>query len=234
MNADKEKYLKQENKQLELSKLDGIEDYNANYMAGYRHGYERAYNDVLSKIESISRAIEVIDIQKELSLIENDTINNDEKLKFYFKAYDKSYNETEEKDTNTFNKTIKAYKDVLKSSDKTKERIKELETSFIKQGYKNDFVYLPYLLDIDDTGITVKEIINIINKQKPTSEYIGLLIKDEKATYGQYAELGEKEEEKLSYKICSEVCKYKDDFESLLQDELIKIYKSRLQSPKMK
>lgn len=234
MNADKEKYLKQENKQLELSKLDGIEDYNANYMAGYRHGYERAYIDVLSKIDSISRAIEVIDIQKELSLIENDTINNEEEMNFYFKAYDKSYNETEEKDTNTFNKTIKAYQDVLKSSDETKERIKKLETSFIKQGYKNDFIYLPYLLDIDDTGISVKEIINIINKQKPTSEYIGLLIKDEKATYGQYAELGEKEEEKLSYKICSEVCKYKDDFESLLQDELIKIYKSRLKSPKMK
>lgn len=94
MNADKEKYLKQENKQLELSKLDGIEDYNANYMAGYRHGYERAYNDVLSKIESISRAIEVIDIQKELSLIENDTINNDEKLKFYFKAYNKGCKDT--------------------------------------------------------------------------------------------------------------------------------------------
>lgn len=234
MNADKEKYLQQENKQLELSKFDGIEDYNANYMAGYRHGYERAYNDVLSKIESISRAIEVLDCQKELSLIENDTINNDEKLKFYFEDYNKSYNETEEKDTNTFNKTIKAYQDVLKSSDETKERIKELETSFIKQGYKNDFIYLPYLLDIDDTGISVKEIINIINKQKPTSEYIDLLIKNEKATYGQYAELGEKEEEKLSYKICSEIYKYKDDFESLLQDELIKIYKSRLKSPKMK
>ena len=234
MNADKEKYLQHENKQLELSKLDGIEDYNANYMAGYRHGYEMAYNDVLSKIESISRAIEVLDIQKELSLIENDTINNDEKLNFYFKSYNKSYNETEEKDTNTFHKTIKAYQDVLKSSDETKERIKKLETSFIKQGYKNDFIYLPYLLDIDDTGITVKEIINIINKQKPTSEYIDLLIKDEKATFGQYAELGEKEEEKLSYKICNEVYKYKDDFKSLLQDELIKIYKSRLQSPKMK
>lgn len=234
MNADKEKYLKQENKQLELSKLDGIEDYNANYMAGYRHGYERAYIDVLSKIESISRAIEVLDCQKELSLIENDTINNDEKLKFYFKAYNKSYKETEEKDTNTFNKTIKAYQDVLKSSDETKECIKKLETSFIKQGYKNDFVYLPYLLDIDDTGITVKEIINIINKQKPTSEYIGLLIKDEKATYGQYAELGEKEEEKICDKICDKIYKYKDDFKSLLQDELIKIYKSRLQSPKMK
>lgn len=234
MNADKEKYLQHENKQLELSKLDGIEDYNANYMAGYRHGYERAYNDVLSKIESISRAIEVLDCQKELSLIENDTINNDERLKFYFKDYNKSYNETDEKDTNTFNKTIKAYQDVLKSSDETKERIEKLETSFIKQGYKNDFVYLPYLLDIDDTGITVKEIINIINKQKPTSEYIGLLIKDEKATYGQYAELWEKEEEKICDKICDKIYKYKDDFKSLLQDELIKIYKSRLQSPKMK
>lgn len=234
MNTDKEKYLKQENKQLELSKLDGIEDYNANYMAGYRHGYERAYNDVLSKVESISRAIEVIDIQKELSLIENDTLNNEEKMNFYFKAYNKSYNEKEEKDTNTFNKTLKAYQDVLKSSDETKERIEKLETSFIKQGYKNDFIYLPYLLDIDDTGISVKEIINIINKQKPKSEYIDLLIKDEKATFGQYAELGEKEEEKLSYKICNEVYKYKDDFENLLQDELIKIYKSRLKSPEMK
>lgn len=234
MNADKEKYLQQENKQLELSKLDGIEDYNANYMAGYRHGYKMAYNDVLSKIESISRAIEVIDIQKELSLIENDTLNNEEKMDFYFKAYNKSYNEIEEKDTNIFNKTIKAYQDVLKSSDETKENIKELETSFIKQGYKNDFIYLPYLLDINDTGITVKDTINIINKQKPTSEYIDLLIKDEKATFGQYAELGEKEEKKLSYKICSEINKYRDDFESLLQDELIKIYKSRLKSPEMK
>lgn len=234
MNADKEKYLKQENKQLELSKLDGIEDYNANYMAGYRHGYKMAYNDVISKIESISRAIEVIDIQKELSLIENDTINNDEEMNFYFKAYNKSYNETEEKDTNTFNITLKAYQDNLKLSDETKEHIKELETSFIQHGYKNDFIYLPYLLDIDDRGITAKEIINIIIKQKITSEYIDLLIKNEKATYGQYAELGEKEEEKLCDKICDKIYKYKDDFESLLQDELIKIYKSRLRYPKMK
>lgn len=239
MTIDKEKYLADEARQLELSRDGGLFEVDTNYMTGYREGMKIGYDNALANLEDIIRAINAIEITTYSSKILNDLTNDyvtsnmqkSEMMKM-LELINNSDDEEVKKWKPLYEHFAKEWEKSIEKIEKNKEEILSLEQTLLKCKNKKDFIYLPYEMDLEDTKITLKEAKEMLDKAKPTDELIDLYIKNYKSDYGMYMDLGWEEENKLSSDLIDKWYSEKDKYYNFVQDQLTKIYKNRADASK--
>lgn len=234
MIKDKENYLRKESKQLELSKDGGLFEVDTNYMTGYREGMKTGYNEALSNLEEIIKATKAIGVTasnfKSINELSNDYVTaNVEKSKIIgiLEVIDRSDDEEIKKFKPTYEHYSKEWDKIIDGLEESKEKMLELEKTLIELKYKEEFIYLPYETELEDTSVSLSEAKEILVKLEPTDERIDTCIKMYKSDYGMYMDLGRDEEEKLSNELIDQWYSEKDKYYNFVQDELKEIYKSR-------
>lgn len=234
MTIDKEKYLADEARHLELSKDGGFYEVDTNYMTGYREGMEMGYINALANLEDIIRAINAIEITAQSSKVLNDLTNDyatsniqHSQIMGMLETINNSENEEVKKWKPLYEYFAKEFEKIIEGMEGTKEKILDLEQTLLNYKNRKDFIYLPYEMNLEDTKITLNEAKEILEKAKPTDELIDLYIKNHKSEYGMYMDLGEDEEEKLSNDITEQWHIEKVKYYNFVQNELKEIYRNR-------
>lgn len=240
MTTNKEKYLKEESKQLELSRDGGLYEVDTNYMTGYREGVKAGYNEAIRMLENIRNASKVTEVV-------NWNLRNIDKLSSQYSTANcriseitallelskNSENEEVIKNRKTLKDFLDQWQELSDSLEEQKEKMKSLENTILSLDYKEDFVYLPYETNIESEKITIDEALEILLKTEPTDELIDTYIKDYKNELGiYYMDLGDDEDDKISSKIYEYIEKERVRNINFIQDELKQIYKNRANTSK--
>lgn len=234
MITNKEQYLEDEARELELSRDGGLYEVDTNYMTGYREGMKAGYNNALSNLEDIIRATKAIEITtsnaKEINNLTNNYVTaNIESSKM--KSMLDIISETDDEELKQLKPKIeyfaKEWEKIIDGIEKTKEKMLEFEKTLIELKNKEEFIYLPYEMNIENPKISLNEAKEILVKAEPTDKLIDLYIKNYKSECGMYMDLGEDEEEKLSSDLIDQWYNEKEKYYNFVQDELKEIYKDR-------
>src|SRR5574344_1179046 len=179
MTIDKEKYLADEARHLELSKDGGFYEVDTNYMTGYREGMEMGYINALANLEDIIRAINAIEITAQSSKVLNDLTNDyatsniqHSQIMGMLETINNSENEEVKKWKPLYEYFAKEFEKIIEGMEGTKEKILDLEQTLLNYKNRKDFIYLPYEMNLEDTKITLNEAKEILEKAKPTDELI--------------------------------------------------------------
>ena len=234
MTRDKEKYLADEARHLELSKDGGLCEVDINYMTGYRDGVKTGYNEAVRILKEIKNASSVTELV-------NWNLKNIDELSSQYSIANCRISEITtllELSKNSKDEEIVKNREILKEyldqwqelSDRLedeKEEMINLENRVLSLDFKEDFVYLPYETNIESEKITVDEALEILSKTEPTDELIDTYIRDYKNMLGIYLDLGEEEDERISNKIYEYIDKERIKGIHFIQDELKEIYRNR-------
>lgn len=227
----KDELLKQEKEIFELSKDGIISEFGLDYVVGFRDGYgygkdyEKSMLKYISMYSSLAKIInsvksEMMKIEKmEKENVKLDNMNKDVNIE------------------NAESKLVEEYKKELAIHNRNKSELEKHKNGYfdlIKKikalGVTDKFISAIYEYDntVNDFDISIDEAIKIINNYRTTIDDVELSIKELKSMYGDYIDLGRDEEEKISNEITTQVYEEIDKIKEYVQDELIKIYNSRV------
>lgn len=234
MTIDKEKYLADEARQLELSRDGGLCEVDINYMTGYRDGVKTGYNEAVRILEEIKNASKVTELVnwnlRNIDELANQYSTANCRISEITALLELSKNSKDEeilKNREILKEYLDQWQELSDRLEDEKEEMISLENRVLSLDFKEDFVYLPYETNIESEKITVDEALEILSKTEPTDELIDTYIRDYKNMLGIYLDLGEEEDERISSKIYEYIDKERIKGIHFIQDELKEIYRNR-------